>query len=86
MKGLKKIGNLKELREMARRSANSANDEIRRQVYKVFGEDSGVIVHVQSGIVRVSGYVRNKKFLRSAINLARNITGVHKLINELKKN
>lgn len=60
-----------------------SNDSIRKEIYEALGDESGVDVHVNNGIVILTGLVDHVEMRTSAEDAVKNIPGVHEVINEL---
>ena len=63
---------------------NPENDKIRKEIYRVLGEESGVDIHVRGGIVRLTGEVDTKQIYTSVETNVKEVKGVQKVINELR--
>ncbi len=62
---------------------HSSNSAIRKKIYKVLGEESGINVHVYEGIVRLTGVVETEESLEFIESAVREVIGVDDVENEL---
>lgn len=60
-----------------------SNEEIRKEIYKAVGEESGIDVHVYDGIVRLTGVVDTEESLDFIESAVRELPGVDDVENEL---
>lgn len=60
-----------------------SNKEIREEIYQALGEESGINVHVQDGVVRLTGVVDTEESLDFIETTVRNLPGVDDVDNEL---
>lgn len=59
------------------------NQEVREEIYKALGEESGIDVHVHEGIVRLTGTVDTEESLDFIESTVRELPGVDDVENEL---
>lgn len=60
-----------------------SNQEVREEIYKTLGEESGIDVHVHEGIVRLTGVVDTEESLDFIESVVRELPGVDDVENEL---
>lgn len=60
-----------------------SNQEVREEIYKALGEESGIDVHVHEGIVRLTGTVDTEESLEFIESAVRELPGVDDVENEL---
>ncbi len=60
-----------------------SNEQIRKEIYKAVGEESGIDVHVYDGIVRLTGVVDTEESLDFIESTIRELPGVDDVENEL---
>lgn len=60
-----------------------SNQEVREEIYKALGEESGIDVHVREGIVRLTGVVDTEESLDFIESAVRELPGVDDVENEL---
>lgn len=65
------------------RNLAKTNQEVREEVYKALGEESGIDVHVHEGIVRLTGVVDTEESLDFIETAVRELPGVDDVENEL---
>ncbi len=59
------------------------NQEVREEIYKALGKESGIDVHVNEGIVRLTGVVDTEESLEFIESAVRELPGVDDVENEL---
>lgn len=59
------------------------NEQIRKEIYKAVGEESGIDIHVHEGIVRLTGVVDTEESLDFIESTIRELPGVDDVENEL---
>ncbi len=62
---------------------NRTNEGVRKNIYKVLGEESGIDIHVHEGIVRLTGVVDTEESLDFIESAVREVEGVDDVENEL---
>ncbi len=60
-----------------------SNEQIRKDIYRAVGDESGIDVHVHDGIVRLTGVVDTKESLDFIESAIRDLPGVDDVENEL---
>jgi osmotically-inducible protein OsmY len=60
-----------------------SNEEVRKEIYRALGEESGIDVHVHEGIVRLTGVVDTEESLDFIETTVRELPGVDDVENEL---
>lgn len=60
-----------------------SNAEVREEIYRALGEESGIDVHVHEGIVRLTGVVDTEESLDFIEATVRELPGVDDVENEL---
>ena len=60
-----------------------SNEDVRKEIYKALGEESGIDVHVHEGIVRLTGVVDTEESLDFIEATVRELPGVDDVDNEL---
>jgi osmotically-inducible protein OsmY len=66
-----------------RNNLNRSNEEVRKEIYRALGEESGIDVHVHEGIVRLTGVVDTEESLDFIETTVRELPGVDDVENEL---
>ncbi|MEA9357359.1 BON domain-containing protein [Bacteriovorax sp. PP10] len=66
-----------------RNNLSRSNEEVRKEIYRALGEESGIDVHVHEGIVRLTGVVDTEESLDFIESTVRELPGVDDVENEL---
>lgn len=66
-----------------RNNLHRSNQEVREEIYRALGEESGIDVHVHEGIVRLTGVVDTEESLDFIEATVRELPGVDDVDNEL---
>lgn len=81
------LGNPDESKEFAanyeREMTVGSNDTIKDEIYQALGDKSGVDVHVNNGVVILTGAVDNDDRKAQVEYMVKNVPGVHEVINEI---
>ena len=64
--------------------ASRSSDAIRKEIYKRLGDESGLDIKVEGGVVRLCGVVDNEDIKASIPDTVRAISGVLDVIDEIK--
>lgn len=60
------------------------NEQIKQEIYKAIGKDSGIEVQVHDGVVKLSGFVTTPESLDFIESTIRELPGVDEIENELQ--
>ena len=65
-------------------SSSRASEKIFKDIYQVLGEESGIDLDVNGGVVTVCGMVDTQETMPWVIDRIRSVKGVTDVINEMK--